>query len=127
MLDGILARRARSPKATWIGRHEDIADMTMSIGVIGYLVFSGFLAPAVGIMLASVILALWLYSYPLAWPIYAIPYIILLLVAYHQTPILAWMMVTYLLTALVLRGPRLLREYLPLLLRSLRHPHRRNH
>jgi MFS family permease len=126
VLDGILARRSQTTELSWIGKHEDVADMTMSLGVIGYLVFSGFLASTVGTVLAFVILALWLYSYPLAWPIYAIPYVILFLVALRFAPLYAWLLAAYLLIALALRGPRLLREYLPLLIHSLRHPRRRD-
>ncbi|HEY53581.1 MAG TPA: hypothetical protein G4N94_09010 [Caldilineae bacterium] len=127
VLDGMLARRSQTKTPSWIGRHEDMADMTMSLGVIGYLVFSGFLASPVGAVLAFVILALWLYSYPLAWPIYAIPYVILFLIALQFAPLFAWILAAYLLIALILRGPRLLREYLPQLIQSLRHPRRRDH
>ena len=122
VFDGILARRALSKEPSWIGKHEDIADMTMSLGVLGYLAFSGLISALITAILGFVILALWLYAYPLAWPFYAIPYVILMVYAFQNTPFYGWLMIAYLVIALVMRGPRLLREYLPLLMHTLRHP-----
>ena len=119
ILDGPLARRSDAPP-TWISRHEAEADMTMSLGVLGYLILSGFLAPLIGVPLAFLIAGLWLYSYLLAWPVYVIPYVILFVIVYRYERPFAWVIAGYMMIALALRASRLRREYLPAFVHALR-------
>lgn len=120
LLDGPLARRDPDTPSSWIGEHEDIADMAISLGVTAYLVFSGFLVPWVGIVLAVLLVGLWVfYSHQLAWPIYAIPYVILAIVAYREAPLFFWVVIGYLLILLISRWPRMKREHLPELIEAI--------
>ena len=119
LIDGHLARMSPEKEPSWIGRHDPEADMAMSVGVSSYLTVSGFLAPTVGAVLIFVIVTLWLYRYQLAWPIYAIPYVILALVALQQAPFFGWLLIAYVLATMIIRIPRLLHEYLPDFVRAL--------
>jgi hypothetical protein len=56
--------------------------------------------------------------FALAWPIYAIPYVLLAIVAYREAPLFFWVVAGYLLVLLVLRWPRMRREHLPELLEA---------
>ena len=44
-LDGYLARRSGYPHQTWIGDHDVVFDIGISIGLLLYLAFAGFLSP----------------------------------------------------------------------------------
>lgn len=114
LLDGYLARRDPNPKTTWIGNHDAEFDLTTSFGVAAYLVFSGYLAAWLGLVEVIFTLLLWfLYSHQLAWPLYAMPYVFLLVTAFRDTPVFAWVMVGYLLVTFVIQLPRLAHEHLP--------------
>jgi len=65
-----------------------------------------------GLVLA--ILLFWcLHSHQLAWPFYALPYVILLWAAFQEAPAFGWLAVAYLGMTLVLRWRRLMNEFLP--------------
>jgi len=56
----------------------------------------------------------------LAWPVYAIPYVILAVVAYSEAPLFFWVVAGYLLVLLISRWPRMKREHLPELLEAIK-------
>lgn len=114
LLDGPLARHDEAWHATWVGEHDAEVDLVVSLGIAVYLVLSGYLTAWVGAGLMLVILLPWcLHSHQLAWPFYALPYVILVLAAFRDAPASGWLAVAYLGMTLVLRWRRLMREYLP--------------
>ena len=114
ILDGPLARRDPRGKQTWIGEHDAEADLTTSIGLSVYLIFDGHMAAWLGIMVLIVMLSLWvLHSYQLAWPFYAMPYVVLVVVASKAEPLLGWALLLYLTGVLVVHWRRLKTRYLP--------------
>lgn len=114
LLDGPVARRDRNSQLTWVGQHDAEADLTTSLGVVAYLVLSGYLIGWVGALIAAGTLLVWgFHSHQLAWPLYAAPYAVLVFVAIDRTPVVGWLAVVYLVATLGTRLPRLRREYLP--------------
>ena len=113
IFDGYLARRDPAAKHTWVGDHDAEADLSVSLGVLCYLVFSGYL-PVYALLLGLLIVAVWTRaSYQLAWPLYAIPYLALVWVAFGVTPIHAWLAVGYLIVVTVVTWPRLPQQFMP--------------
>ncbi len=114
LVDGPLARCAHSPSPDWIGQHDAEADLATSLGVAAYLAFSGYLPSWLAVALVVLILGVWfLHSHQLAWPLYAVPYAILAVVAFGAAPVWGRIMVGYLFGTLVLRYRRLATEFLP--------------
>jgi phosphatidylglycerophosphate synthase len=113
VFDGYLARRDVASSHTWVGDHDAEADLSVSLGLLFYLVFSGYL-PAGCALLGPLIVAVWvLASHQLAWPLYAIPYLALIYVGFGAAPVHAWIAVIYLLAATALTWPRLPEQFLP--------------
>ena len=114
LLDGPLARRDEAWHTTWVGEHDAEADLAVSLGIAVYLVLSGYVPAWVGGGLVLAILLFWcLHSHQLAWPFYALPYVILLWAAFQEAPAFGWLAVAYLGMTLVLRWRRLMNEFLP--------------
>lgn len=114
LLDGPLARRDTVSAVTWVGQHDTEADLSTSLGVVAYLVLSGYVAGWLGALMSAATLVVWVFhSRQLAWPLYATPYGILLFVALRTAPVVGWLAIIYLLVTLATRWPRLRREYLP--------------
>lgn len=121
ILDGRLARRDSEARNTWLGDHEAEADLSTSLGVAVYLVFSGYFPIWMGVIIVFVLPAVWLlHSYQLAWPLYALPYVGLLIVCFETRPVLAWLMIIYLIITFMIQYPRLFGEHLPEFFESLR-------
>ena len=114
LVDGPLARHDTNTQTTWVGRHDAEADLTTSLGVTAYLVFSGYLSNWVGVVIVITLLGTWvLHSRQLAWPLYALPYVILGSAAYREATFFGWLATGYLLATLVIRWSRLRHEFLP--------------
>jgi len=114
VLDGPLARRDPDRRITWVGERDAEVDLTTSLGVVAYLVLSGYLAGWLGAVLVLAMLGLWVFhSHQLAWPAYALPYAILILVAFQDAPLFGWLAVGYLLATLVVCWSRFWQQYLP--------------
>jgi len=113
LLDGPLARRDNDHGQTWIGRHDAEADLSISIGVALYLLWANYVAiwPVLGILILLVVLWM-IHSHQLAWPLYALPYVILIGVALEKSPPWGWVLVGYLIGVLILRRRRLADQYL---------------
>lgn len=114
LVDGPLARLAPPSPPSWIGRHDAEADLSTSLGVAAYLAFSGYMPRWLAVALVVLMLGVWfLHSYQLAWPLYAIPYAVLAVVAFGAAPVWGRILVGYLFGTLVLRYRRLRSEFLP--------------
>lgn len=114
LLDGPLARRDTESRQTWVGEHDAEADLATSVGLALYLVLSDYVAAWLGIGIPLMTLGLWVaHSYQLAWPLYALPYATLMLVAFRATPLLGWALLVYLGVVLAIRRERLKNQYLP--------------
>jgi hypothetical protein len=114
LIDGPLARCVPVTPPSWIGRHDAEADLATSLGVAAYLSFSGYLPFWLAVALVVLILGVWfLHSHQLAWPLYAVPYAILAVVAFGAAPVWGRIMVGYLFGTLVLRYRRLATGFLP--------------
>ena len=114
LIDGPLARRDVVHEQTWVGRHDAEADLFTSAGVALYLTFSGFVAAWMGVGVLMLFLTLWiLHSRQLAWPLYAMPYALLIKIVFTNLPVWGWILVAYLMGTLFLRWQRLRSEYLP--------------
>lgn len=125
ILDGPLARRDPRDWVSWVGQHDAEADLSVSLGVTAYLVLSGYLAGWLGAVLALVTLLLWVFhSHQLAWPVYAVPYVVLIAWAFRVAPFTGWVAGGYLALVLVVRWPRLRYEFLPEFFRAVDSLHR---
>jgi hypothetical protein len=114
LLDGPLARTDTSSRPSWIGEHDAEADLAVSLGVAVFLVASSYIAAWVGLGLLTIIALIWgVHSHQLAWPLYALPYVILLWLTFAEAPTLAWVAAAYLAFALVFRWRRLTGEFMP--------------
>lgn len=114
LLDGVFARRDPDPAPSRLSGHDAKADMAVGLGVMGYLMFSGYVAMWLGtlIILAAIAVRIW-HSRGLAFPFFAISYLFLGVVIWQQQPNLFAIIGAYLLIVFVLRWRRLRDEYLP--------------
>ena len=120
LLDGPLARRSHRP-ASWLGQHDGWFDLSLSVGVTLYLIFSGRVLALWGWGFLGVMLAVWvLHSPELAWPLYATPCLMLYLQALQEAPGAAHVLLAYVGFTFVLRWKRLFRQYLPAFFRAVR-------
>ena len=127
VMDGPLARCDPEHRATWVGERDAEADLIVSLGVAAYLVLSGYLAGWMGALIVLTTLGLWiLHSHQLAWPFYAIPYVILILTALQDAPLFGWLAVSYLVVTLVVCWPRLWQQYLPEFFQAIDSLHRKS-
>lgn len=109
MIDGRIARRSRVKYHTWIGDHDLEVDMSVSVGLLGYLFLAGYL----NIWFAGGYLLLWsLYflgrggiphSYGMIFqaPIYAW----FIFVTLRDLPQIGWTIVAFLLGVIALTWP----------------------
>ena len=109
MVDGRIARRSRVQYRTWIGDHDLEVDMTVSVGLLIYLLLAGF----VNIWLAGGYFLLWCLYF---WQQSGIPhsqgmlfqapmYGWLIWVALHDAPQAGWTIVIFLVSAVALTWP----------------------
>ena len=114
LVDGAFARRDPDPAPSWLSEHDAKADMTVGLGVMGYLMLSGYVALWLGglIILAAIAVRIW-HSRGLAFPFYAISFVFLGVVIWQQQPNRFLIIGAYLLIIIILRRRRLRDEYLP--------------
>ena len=123
-LDGPIARRSRVKYQTWIGEHDLEVDMTVSVGLLAYLLLAGYVGVwvAVGYLLCWGV-GFWRYgsiprSYGMLFqtPIYAwFAYI-----AIRDVPETAWMIPVFIVVVIVLTWPRFPQMVIPGFLAGLR-------
>jgi phosphatidylglycerophosphate synthase len=113
LFDGPLARRDVIGRRTWVGDHDAEADLSVALGIICYLTFSGAVQPVVGWGLGLVMVALWVFvSHQIAWPVYAVPYVIIIWLAFDEALFYAWVAIGYLLLVLAVTWRRFRGQYL---------------
>jgi phosphatidylglycerophosphate synthase len=123
MVDGPIARRSRVYYHTWIGDHDLQVDMTVSVGLLVYMLGAGYVSWWVGVI------------YLLAWALFFIRYgVIPAPGMLFQAPIYFWFIVTTLqgatglgvlilvliLSAVIITWPRFPREVVPGFLEGMR-------
>jgi phosphatidylglycerophosphate synthase len=127
-LDGSIARRSRVRYQTWIGNHDLQVDMLVSIGLLIFLVASGFwevwLAWAY-ILVWSVVFWHWGLQPALGMLFQAPIYARFIWVALHQSPWAGWMMVGWILLAVVLTWPKFPKMVVPSFLAGIHEVGRR--
>ena len=122
-LDGRLARRSGMPFHTWIGDHDLEVDMSVSLGMLIFLVICGF-ARTVPVML-----------YAGSWAVYfrarGVPrsmgmlcqapvYAWFIGITLREAPLVGWGLIAWILVALVATWPRFPQEVIPDFLAGLR-------
>lgn len=116
VLDGPLARRSSRQYHTWIGDNDLGVDMTVSLGLLIYMILSGFVTPLVGVI------------YILFWGLYflrfGLPrsmgmlmqapiYFFFIWVAMIEAPDPGYWLVVYPLLITAITWPRFLNEVVP--------------
>ena len=117
MLDGPIARRSRVQYQTWIGDHDLEVDMTVSAGLLAYMLLAGFANPwPAGVYISLCLLHFWrqggiphsqgmLFQAPIyGWFIW---------VALRDAPQAGWAIIIFLLSTIVLTWPYFPRVMLP--------------
>jgi phosphatidylglycerophosphate synthase len=122
-VDGTIARRSRVKYQTWIGDHDLEIDMAVSIGLLIYMLLTGSVQPVVGIL------------YFLLWTIYfwrsgnpraagmlfqAPIYGWFIYTAIQKTDIAGWLLVAWIVVALVVTWPKFPNEVVPDFLHGFR-------
>lgn len=124
MVDGRIARRSRIQYRTWIGEHDLEVDMSVSIGLLVYMLTAGY----VNQWLAGVYIVLWIIYF---WRQGGIPhsegmlfqapiYGWFILVALHDVPQAGWAIVAFLAIAIALTWPYFPKVVIPGFLKGLR-------
>jgi cardiolipin synthase len=115
-LDGPLARHSRSRYQTWIGDHDLEVDMAVSLGLLFYMLLSGFVDLTIGI--AYLLLSglfFWRFGIPRSMgmlfqaPIYGW----FLFLTVREIPTVGWWMVGWILAAMVITWPKFPKEMVP--------------
>jgi cardiolipin synthase (CMP-forming) len=115
-IDGTLARRSSRVYHTWIGDHDLEADMLVSIGLLIYMLLSGY----VTIIAGGIYLAFWLFillflgfNKSLGMTFQAPIYGWFLWVAIRDAPLYGLVMVAWILAAVIITWPRFPKEVIP--------------
>jgi len=115
LFDGALARQSGA-RPTWIGDHDLEADVAVSLGVLMYLVGTGFLAPihaAIYLLLWGLIFWRWSWQRDPAMLFQAPIYLWFIVVAMRYAPQAGWWLIGYVAVVLVVTWPRFPREVVP--------------
>lgn len=114
ILDGFLARASKAPE-DWIGKHDLYADMTVSLGVLYYLTYSGFISIKFTFLflIISMILLWYFKSKSLADGIQAIPYGLIIYTSFKNEPFYGFLIVVYLIFLIIITWPRFPKEKVP--------------
>lgn len=123
-IDGPIARKSRVTYRSWIGEHDLEVDMTVSVGLLAYLLLAGFLNVWVVVFyLFSWGAGFWLYggiprSYGMLFqtPIYGW----FCYVALREVPETAWLIPAYIVIATAVTWPRFPQMIIPGFLSGLR-------
>ena len=129
LLDGPFARRDPSGRQTWVGEHDLQADMCVGFAVLGYLVFSAFIPPWVGVAYLAIGAALLVYyrSAHMGMLVQALPYATILYVALRHAVLQGAIALAWILLAVILTWPRFPRESVPGFLQGMRDLGRSRH
>ncbi|HSR48057.1 MAG TPA: CDP-alcohol phosphatidyltransferase family protein [Anaerolineales bacterium] len=116
LFDGALARRSGISEQTWIGSHDLEADALVSLGVLAYLVGSGYLAlvyAMVYLLLWAVIFQRWGWRREPAMLFQAPIYLWFLTVALRDAPTVGIWLVAWIVAVVVVTWPRFPDEVVP--------------
>jgi phosphatidylglycerophosphate synthase len=116
-LDGPIARRSRVQYDSWIGSHDLEVDMTVSVGLLVYLLLAGYLEIWLGAAYFGLWgLGFWLHrgiprSYGMLFqtPIYAW----FIYIAIRDAPEVAWLIPVFIVSVIVLTWPRFPKMVIP--------------
>jgi phosphatidylglycerophosphate synthase len=123
LFDGALARRSGLAGHSWIGDHDLEVDVLVSLGVLTYLVGSGFLAPLYGLaylVLWGLIFHRWGWRRDPAMLFQAPIYLWFLIVALRVAPASGAWLIGWILAVVVVTWPRFPREVVPGFLAGMR-------
>ncbi len=123
VLDGFLARRSQSKNQTWIGDHDLEVDITVSAGLLGYILLSGYIDWRIAALyLLAWLLIFWQWGYlrSLGMLVQAPIYCVFIYLAVREPPYTGWWMIGWIVVALVITWPRFPREVIPGFLENIR-------
>ena len=115
-IDGPLARYSRRQYRTWIGDHDLEIDMIMSCGLLGYMIFSGYISVWVWLAYATVALVIfWLTGFPrsLGMLFQAPIYGWFIWIAYTNGGWAGWLPFIWIATAVLVTWPRFPKKVVP--------------
>lgn len=122
-MDGTIARHSQPVYHTWLGDHDLEVDILVALGLLGYMVFAGFVTPALaGLYVIFWILVLWLWHVPRALgmlcqtPIYGW----FILMAVQNAPQAGKWLLTWIIVAIIVTWPRFPQEVVPNFLAGMR-------
>jgi len=115
-LDGPLARHSSRQYHTWLGDNDLGVDMTVSLGLLIYMILSGFVTPAVG-LIYIVILGLYFLRFgiprSMGMLVQAPVYIFFIWVAMREMPDPGYWLLVYPVVIAIITWPRFPREVIP--------------
>ena len=129
VLDGPLARRSSRQYHTWIGDNDLGVDMTVSLGLLIYMILSGFVTPLLG---SLYIFAWGMYFWRSGLPrsmgmlMQAPIYFFFIWVAMTEAPNPGYWLVIYLLLITAITWPRFPQEVIPGFLEGMKQIWRRD-
>jgi len=122
LADGPLARLDREGRPSWVGRRDLEADVSVSVGVLGYLTTSGYISWLVGLgyLLLSAALFWYFRSVHLAWALQSPPYVSLVYVALRDAWTYGLLAALWIAFTLVITWPRFPQTTLPTFFKGMR-------
>jgi hypothetical protein len=124
VLDGALARRSElKDHHTWIGDHDLEVDITVSAGLLGYMVLAGF----IDWRIAALYLLVWLFIFwhwgyirSLGMLIQAPIYFIFIYIAIREPPYAGWWLTGWIMLMVIIFWSRFSTEVIPGFMENLR-------
>jgi phosphatidylglycerophosphate synthase len=130
LFDGALARRSQVGAHSWIGDHDLEVDVLVSLGLLTYLMGSGFLALLYGLaylVLWILIFRRWGWRRDPAMLFQAPIYLWFLVVTLRHAPVAGWCLVGWILTVVIVTWPRFPRDVVPGFVAGMRQVMRQDH
>ncbi len=127
-LDGPIARRSRVYYHTWLGDHDLEIDLTVSAGLLVYMLAAGYVewhVAAVYILIWALVFLRWGFARSLGMLIQAPIYAWFIWVAVTEPPFMGWWLVGWIVAAVVLTWPRFPNEVIPGFLSGIRSVNKR--
>jgi phosphatidylserine synthase len=126
-LDGPIARRSRVTANTWIGDHDLLVDVVVATSVLIYMLAAGFVSLYLGLAF-SVLWALLFSRYGLTLSFGALfqvlIYVCFITLSFREAPAAGFLILAWLLVAVVVKWPRFRRELVPAFLAGFRESRR---
>jgi hypothetical protein len=122
-IDGAIARRSRVYYHTWIGDHDLEVDITVSTGLLIYMLASGYihwLWAVIYLLIRAVVFWRWGFYRSLGMLIQAPVYGWFIYVAVREPPHAGWWIVAWIVAALVITWPKFPSEVIPGWFRGLK-------